>query len=407
MGSSNMQTGVESSDMWKKSSGTKINNGLSVIEVESKASNMIGQQALGGSVLPQNRKGAQETGWTGSTFKMYTDWSHVPLYCLMCPLFACLKVFGLFHVTVLICPFSNVRIKKGKCSFLHIYQLSMLLLHWLNFLRLIAVYQSDDKFDGYLFFKVSMHCFYFECAFYPTMLYCSIANPKSLPEFFRLWKAFSGGCSDAERMKCYGFRFRKIVRISVFISVCLVVINTVSIGFFLLIPDAQKEAGVILFPFAPDGDHALTAKIAFILIHLFVNAAFVLPLTAFFLFACALLFEFSAFTRDFSGNVTERGRFGGDFEKFRSRHQRICDLLAVTDRTFQHMILAVYAITIAKACFIGYTIIEGLSSGLGLAASIYWMFLAALVIGMMTTIGAMVNNAVSSLNTCVCVFICI
>ncbi|ELU10767.1 hypothetical protein CAPTEDRAFT_200201 [Capitella teleta] len=273
-------------------------------------------------------------------------------------LFICMKVMGLFFLRSKNIP-SNARWidKVRHWTLLQFYCIFMCFLLFMNFIRSLTTFKSNEAFDTRTFFKILACIFSYESASRAVLSYWACQAQKQGIQ--SLFISIDTICYSDQIIPYEGtIRSRLKFMLAISILVSLTNTGTMAFGFFGT-DDLRDLYQVHLRPFPlEEGTIALFAFEAFYLAITFVNAMVAMLTLSFYVVVCSVLHqEFQYLCRTFAMKIRDDGRFTDDLEKFRLQHERRCQLVKDADAIFKYYIANTYLTNVPQLCLLLYMIV--------------------------------------------------
>ena len=300
------------------------------------------------------------------------------------PLWYSLQLFGLFFPRVYKEDhFSgNLTLKHGAWR---LYATVVLVIIWINALRMFATFNSDDVFGSLLFMKLIMTSFAINCALYCTACYYACHSYDCLPSFFLKLKDCYWDLNLRSAIICIPLAW---------IGALMAIVA----GFYMIwapgLPDSFSLA-----PFPADVPYAEVIKVVLSVIQCYTSMIWFLSQAYAYIFCAGLYKIFQLYNKSFRGNLTEQGTFHNNMQMFRLRHQKIVRMVGHCDNFLRIYIAATYITDIATICLILYNMIwdETVTvNAIMFSSYIYWLGLFSVSLVIASIGAALVNHAVST-----------
>ena len=249
------------------------------------------------------------------------DYQEVPLFKTYRPIFASLKVFGLFFTTTYFC-------RKGSCLVTPIWTLSKIYsalivgASWLFVSRTLLVFTTNDTFGPELLFKLMNLFWVILCATNATSCYRGCARFNSLPNFFLLWDRLNPDGAP----RCMEF-CRKRTWVYMAVTWFMLTINWLLVSYAMLGTDSMSA----YIPTFVRPKYHLFVIIYDIIVALPLTAMWFFPVIVNYIVSKTLYYHFNDLTTDISRHMCSEGNLIGKLESFRKRHQGICKLVRYAD----------------------------------------------------------------------------
>ena len=314
--------------------------------------------------------------------------NHVsPLFHHIRPLVYSMCLFGILH------NFSNVYSShRRKYICLRAYSTLIVLIHWLNFLRMFGAYIHDDQWGAILFTKIKIHIWYLQCAMNASQFFlASFWFHLILSE----WGVYS---KKRHRFNCNShLNFFRISLVFCFCAWSAVAINVVVVSLWII--SNGQYSYVIGYPFYNESSTMpVWCKLLYIVFHVYLTASWIFPVFFFCAFCLALRWDFLKFLARFSSSISPEGCIMGDLdlEDFRQEHEEICHVTQRVDCMFSTFTLVSYVINIPLICMIiNIFMMETKMTGIVKITHYYWLAVNVIYIALITVSGALLHAAVS------------
>jgi len=291
------------------------------------------------------------------------DFTQTAIYRQLKPLFACMKMFGLYFV--------RVKPSRGK-SYTEPIALFCFIVNTmaiLNVVRSFTVFRLSDKFDNIMFQRLLFSIWSTECALKGSLMIWNCLKTNGLPNFFNQW---SRVCQDARISKVCLFMMKKYIILSFLFIFVNSVVFTVSLTHVPILRyvylevvwrNASQFDDVILFVF----------KSVLTFLAILNSSSSIFPVSLFVI----LSFAVGKRLKKFSDNL-RRASYQDDFheniEEFRIQHEKLRGLVKNLDEIFSPLLAAVYFANIPMFCLVLYTLLSSLHSHLCIVLiNLFWL----------------------------------
>ncbi len=136
----------------------------------------------------------------------YTSYIKTPMFQPFKCLFYSMKLFGLYHTRAYAAKdeYGNIinippLFKQITPSF--VYQTVILILLWINTLRLFSAFDSGDTFGALLFMKFCTLIWFTLCALNATACWLGSKRSNNIPEFFMEWSRLREDFPEAQSIR--------------------------------------------------------------------------------------------------------------------------------------------------------------------------------------------------------------
>lgn len=316
-------------------------------------------------------------------------WS-LPLYGAIQPIIISMKLFGLFfHNGCSAAGFTQAGI--STCSLARIYNVSLIVILFLNLIRQMTVFNGSDGFGSVLFSKIVFLAWITLCFINYCCMHYACSDSSALESFFKTWHQIN---TTREVNDLKFFRKRAIAyTMTAWIAYCF----NIAFGVYgTLYSFAFDDA---LAPLTPESEYALYMRIVYVIIHIFLTAGWVF-VGVFALFTISVTcYEFKKFNKEFLTHVTLQQEFRGDFEHFRQWHLRICQLVSYGDNSFSANVACTIGSNMVIVIMILHNLIwypQILQDGIVAFMTCFWFAYAIISLMLISVWAAKVNSQVSS-----------
>jgi len=228
------------------------------------------------------------------------------------PLLTSMRVFGLYFVR----PDNTNEHKNWKCSMAWMFNaVFVVALLWLNAVRLLSVFHTDDTFDWLLLNKIIVVLWSFQCAVSQTAFFAT-CYLGTLQKVFAKMK-LSDGCAQY---------LRRMVTVYTIVTWSVIAIGSAFWMYAIFFTDGSMD--IILTPFVIHVpiSNVIVAQIVMYLLSFYLLAAHSFPQAMAFLLAMLFGFQFKLVGDDLDRRLedSEDGHISdADIEEIRQKHQEI------------------------------------------------------------------------------------
>ncbi|CAH1787145.1 unnamed protein product [Owenia fusiformis] len=274
------------------------------------------------------------------------------LFQAMKPLLWSLKLCGLYHER-------QWRVKNGKGDLeeigkvtpSRIWSIVSMIVQWLNFGKIMLAFLRDNEFGSGLMIKVMVMMWHLNCGISCIVMYRCWAKPENLPGLIYKWEKLCKQDTEDTLQK-----FKRLVKIGLFFSWGLTIMNFVFFVYFLFNNDIFH---VVMVPFEKDVQGLLIVKIVFVVVSgTLVNMSCTFPSLTHIAVTWLLNEEFKKFNKQFKDSISECHGLEGSIESHRKRHMDICQLTGFADEAFKCYHASAIGIPITVTLIIIYNIMN-------------------------------------------------
>lgn len=325
----------------------------------------------------------------------YLEYTDSPLFCTLKPLFYSMKLLGLFYYKDYVnssnlAAFGTHGKKRRKITFSEIYATIMLVIMWINVVRMMLVFHGDDTFGSQLFNKINLVTWYIFGSINITVNFRSCSRYNCLPRFFVKWSKLNPYIKPADLKTMQ--KAAVICTVGWWSSVVFSIVADIYGGFH---SDLFHGS---LTPINPTHPYAsiFTFFIGVINVYLYSTWTFSLVLH---LIVCIVnYYQFNKINQSIISCIQANGKFNGDVEESRGRHQGACKLISHADDFFALYNASLYIATIINICLLMYTMIWQNAKDedyVSLSIKFYWLIMYVLILIINLVCGGYVNHKVS------------
>ena len=329
--------------------------------------------------------------WKVSHSKEEADrYSTSPFYRSLRPIIWSLRLFGLHHIKY----FTD---NKSACTisyFSLVYSIIILIILWLNVIRLLTIFNKNDSFGPGLFLKIILVGWMLLCAINASCCFQSCRNKNGLPQFFLQWASLNpGGLSQAN---CHYISQRVLM----YCLVCwlLLSLNLAFSGYMFISTDMFDDLST---PIKLEGNGELPVRILYIACLQFILCgSWIMPVGLFAVICTIIVREFQEMKSTFCSQVNECGHFSGDLADIRYRHQAITRMVSYADNVLKVIIANVICLNTITVCLMFYNIIYYdvvLQDSMVLFIHIFWAVTCLVNLSAIAIGPAFVNTQVRSI----------
>jgi hypothetical protein len=279
--------------------------------------------------------------------------------------------------------------RRQSGNWLAKYSAAMLVMHWLNVIRLASAFTSDDQFNPQLINKLISFTITIECCLMQTACYCAsrsgqldrlILGLKVTRDLAEKVRRLSYACVVYNVVSCFG-----IIGFSVY-----AIYQNSSVFGFLSAP---------FFTYIPVNDtwHDVMLILPSIML-VFVTPVWCWSISATLMIVLLLYKSFQRINQQFRA-ASQRGRFTGHLKTFRVCHQTVRKAVRTADSFLMIGNVSCFCSHIFVIVFLLYAFVcIGYDDQVTAAVNI--LFLDAAIIGLMmcTANGVLINSSVSFIN---------
>ena len=309
-------------------------------------------------------------------------YSNNSLYKNLRPIMWSLKLCGLHHVR---------RFTSEKPSVWMFYSIFIVMITWLNLIRMMTIFNQNDSFGPALFLKLINVSWVLLCAMNASCCLYSCRSKESLPQFFLQWLALNPNGLN--------LHYRNFIsqRAIIYVIGCLVFIAlNMSFSGYVFLNTAMFDG--MLTPLESIENLQLMLKIIYVsLIHSSLSCSWMLPVGLFAIICTIIEEEFKELKKSFRSQVNECGHFSGDLADIRYRHQAISRMVYYADNFLKIIIASTLCLNIIISCLMLYNIIYYdmvLQDPLLLIVHLFWVFMSLVVLAVIAIGSARINSQV-------------
>ncbi|KAK2156865.1 hypothetical protein LSH36_203g01052 [Paralvinella palmiformis] len=311
------------------------------------------------------------------------------LYRSVLPLFRSLMICGLFN-TRLWSPSGGYR-KRDKREWRSImsqaYSTTILVVLWLNMLRIFSIFIGENTFGYLLFLKVTIVIWHLICTVGCTVMLAA-CNRRRNNIWEYLYRCLE--CSMSEGMLCVRRRVGVMTALA-WISVLL----NMACGFYGFFFTTVFDP--LLAPFHVYVQYAQIARIVYFVIFFYLISAWVFPLAFLYAVSCMLSNQFRFDNEIFRKKVREDAGVISchTIREHRRRHNDLCKLTTVADNMMNAYVGCTVGAKSVFLCLMMYNAIwysEYVSDSMVFIVTLFWLCIGLTVTGLILICGALVNH---------------
>ena len=319
---------------------------------------------------------------------IYERYTNTSLFKALYPLFFSMKLTGLYFVRNY--PEPGCRPRGILPTPSQLFATGCLIIHWLNVIRSLFSFNSEDQFGSELFMKVVFTSFGILASLNVTTLYIACHRSDWLPELFLYWD----GLRSLSNQSCVQYVRKRVLGLCVFSWV--IIFSSISCNAYIAV--SRNMFDMRFLPFTLDMPHFQVVKLVFIIVDLLLNSAWLFPviLTC---GTCVVLFkEFSMVNTKLLTILGDLDILAVDMPSIRLRHQNVCKLVEKADKFLCLHMAASFVHNILTICLMLYVLAFDQRFNLDpvvLGISVAWTLTAIVYLGVGCVGGAMVNSQVT------------
>ena len=276
-----------------------------------------------------------------------------------------------------------------------VYSTCVLVVLWINWIRLLTAFSPADVIGTELFFKFLGFVWVGLCTVQGTVMFRgSVRYASGFAGLCIRWSALQNEyCGGEPKALSYVSRratlFTAVAWIVAFIHFSVVAYSCYQLDFF----------DVLITPVSRTDPRANVFIGLFLVVHMYVTCACTHPIALFFVLCIVVYKEFMNMRVAMKRVVDKNGQFHGDFEYFRKWHHAICELTDHLDDIISIMTAAILISCILFICLILYALIWFQAvikqNVIILLIYVFWLLMSLVIILLAAIGGAMINHAVS------------
>ncbi|XP_064648061.1 uncharacterized protein LOC135500481 [Lineus longissimus] len=309
------------------------------------------------------------------------------LYDALYPLLMAMKLFGLHNTR----HDKNCRLRFVT----QIYGIVPGLIILSTLVRTLTLFNTTDGFGQALFGKLLNSSWLTWCLC--GAISCSRAwfQEEKAPLFFMNFNEVLESCQI--KRQCFKQHLRRRAIITTCISVVFVVANVILSGYLLLITnflDDLKTPVSIFYSFPAWGQ--TLAICCLVVAQGYHTASWIFPITFGHCISLALRLELKCFNNAFSSEITDEGRFQGDLDIYRFRHQIVSRLIEKADDLlgFHISVNLIFPLAMLILLIISVLSDQSISTNtVYLVPYLYWIGVSSCFVGLVLYDGAFINDA--------------
>ena len=302
------------------------------------------------------------------------------------PLLVSLRLFGLYFVRD--SEATNEQ-KKCKCNAWMIYAVVVLVLLWLNVVRMLSIFNSEDVFDTIVLNKLVSVIWVIQCAVSRTSFYAS-CHLGTLHKVFAKMK-LSDECAVYLR------------RVAVIFTVAAWSVMAIGSAFFLYgLFIANSSMDYSLAPISTQWTMSslLVPRIVMYIMSFYLVAAHVFPQAMTYLLATLFTFQFKNVGEELDRCLeSDDGRVGdADIEAIRHKHQEIAMSVSNIDDCFMFSNAAAFCCQLGCFIILLYMLIfyhSDIDDPVLVTGYVFWMVLMTVGLVFTSAGGIQINHYVS------------
>ena len=267
------------------------------------------------------------------------------LYECLKPLLFSLKICGMHHRK------SFQKIGPSKYSISRICSLILVIILWLNVIRMLSMFNKDDKFGPLLFMKIIFIGWVLLCTVNVSCCFYSCENINCLSRFFLQWKSL-----HLEDTDTYCINYVK-PRALIYMIVCwILIILHVIFANYLCFRTVMMDS--MITPFSPTGNYNILWRVLSVsVIQTWLMCCWILPMGLVYTICVIIYSEYNALNKSFQSQIDQDGKFNGCLGNVRIRHQAITRMVGYADNFLKIMLAESLLTDIILICLIMYNII--------------------------------------------------
>jgi len=317
------------------------------------------------------------------------------MYSSLSPLLTTMKVFGLYFKR----GTNDGEQTSGKkshcrCNLAMIYAAAVLVLMWLDMIRMFSALSPPNTFGPLLFFKLTTVSWKILCVISQSTYFAVCYSGRLDRELQRI--------KLSEQCAAYS---RRMAFIHASAAWVLIVMNFAFKVYAIFFTDGYMD--IMLVPITTHfkvSDLLVPRIFTLIIIGVYFNAAWILPHTMSFMLAIIFKHRFQQLGKSFEKLLEERdeGRVtDSDIETFRQKHQKISMSVSQTDDFLMFHNAGAFCCQLLNEILFLYDLIfyRTINDPVVIGMRVFWMF--GVTVGLCVTAagGIMVNHYVSRLHT--------
>ena len=317
---------------------------------------------------------------------IYERYTNTSLFKALYPLFFSMKLTGLYFVRNY--PEPGCRPRSILPTPSQLFATGCLIIHWLNVIRSLYSFNSEDQFGSPLFLKIIFLIYGIFVAINVTVLYIACHRSDWLPELLLYWD----GLHNLQAKKSTAKYINKRVLIVTILTWAFVLSMTMYTIYLYIF----KETPARFLPFTSDMPYFKVVKYAYVILDFFAYNAWLFPMVLTCGTCVFLCKEFSDVNNELLRLIGDWDRLAVRMPATRLRHQNVCKLVEKADKILCLHIAASFVDNILTICLTLYVLTSGsihLDPSV-LVVCINWAVMAIVHLGIGCVGGAMVNSQV-------------
>ena len=293
---------------------------------------------------------------------------------IMSPLGMSLRLSGMFYDSTTTCHPTKL------------YSRLLLVILWLDLLRVTSAFRTDNQFGILLFMKIITVNWKLVCVVSASV--CHHACRKNwLHQYLDEWTNITG---ERATPACKKYLRRSAVLHTV-ISWFVIVCNLIFSIYISYTADSDVSS---LAPFSPTWQHAGIIRAINSVLMLFWTMAYIFPL-AFYHSSCSLLsWLYIRLSNDFCG-LGNSTKALNSVETYRQKHQKICGITKRVNDIF-HVMTAFHLVgSVVNLCVLIYILLRNEEESVIIAGSLFWIILITISLIIISMGAGWVNATVS------------
>ena len=304
------------------------------------------------------------------------------------PLLASMKLFGLYYSRRSEDAGDDPGVKSRRWNAYRVYAVTVVILLWINAIRLFTVFTKEDHFGFALFHKLILVIWFFQCAISQSAFYAASFSGR-LAVVFR--RQLDDSCAK---------RVRKVATVH-----CVITWSVITVGSAFSIYILCFTDGVWDMMIAPFQSHILISDP---LIPRVIGSCFIFHIMAAFTFSQVMTFVLAMmFCYQFKNVIQtlglrldnqQRHVSDSDIETFRQKHQEISMNVDYIDDTLMFSNASAFCCQLFCVIVMLYILIfyhSEMNYSVVIAACVFWMFLSSCGLTLMAAGGIVVHHYVS------------
>jgi len=307
------------------------------------------------------------------------------------PLLTSMRLFGLYFSRQLENAGDNPDKKSRKWNVWMIYAVVVVVLLWVNAVRMFSVFTSEDKFDVMLLSKILNVIWMIQCAISQTVFHTSSYSGALQSVFLKM--KLSDECA---------IYLRKIAIVYTAVVWSLITMGSAFFvyGFFFTV--GFMDVMVAPFQIHFTSSNLLVVQIVVYFFSFYLLSAQMFPQAMTFLLAMLVSFQFRRVNAALDSCLESRNRLVEDseIETFRQQHQEISMSVSRIDDCLMFSNASAFCCQLSGLILILYTLIfyhSSINDPIIITGFVFWMIIMSVGLTFTAAAGIMVNHYVSEL----------